>query len=235
MDQLWTAVITTICTVIASLVVTYIFNKVSGLPKKISDEKKDRQQKIENLEEKYTDLDSKIDTKCEELEGNMTTNCIELEARLEAKINEKFNDLDSRTTCVEELISHCPAHRAQNLQIQTQLQQADKDILEVCDSIKAIGEKLNDRLEDLEKRERNSLRAKILNEYRLYTDMHKNPMAAWTEMEHHSFFKLVEDYEDLGGNDYVHSVVLPAMNELDVIPMEQLTKIKDLYDSRSAK
>jgi hypothetical protein len=165
----------------------------------------------------------------------MTTACTELEARLDAKINEKFNDLNSRTTCIEEAVSHYPEYRAQSLQIQTQLQQSDKNILEVCDAIKAIGEKLNDRLEDLEKRERNSLRAKILNEYRLYTDVHKNPMAAWTEMEHHSFFKLVEDYEDLGGNDYVHSVVLPAMNELDVIPMNQLTKIKDLYDSRNAK
>jgi hypothetical protein len=54
-------------------------------------------------------------------------------------------------------------------------------------------------------------------------------------MEHHSFFKLVEDYEDLGGNDYVHSVVLPAMNELEVIPMHELAKIKALYDSRSIK
>jgi hypothetical protein len=53
-------------------------------------------------------------------------------------------------------------------------------------------------------------------------------------MEHHSFFKLVEDYESLGGNDYVHSVVLPAMNELDVIPMSKLDRIKELYNSRSA-
>jgi hypothetical protein len=54
-------------------------------------------------------------------------------------------------------------------------------------------------------------------------------------MEHHSFFKLVEDYESLGGNDYVHKTVLPAMNELDIIPMADLTAIKALYDSRSAK
>ena len=53
-------------------------------------------------------------------------------------------------------------------------------------------------------------------------------------MEHHSFFKLVEDYESLGGNDYVHSTVLPAMNELDVIPMSDLDKLKELYQSRSA-
>ena len=51
-------------------------------------------------------------------------------------------------------------------------------------------------------------------------------------MEHHSFFKLVEDYESLGGNDYVHSTVLPAMNELDVISMSDSDKLKELYQSR---
>jgi hypothetical protein len=54
-------------------------------------------------------------------------------------------------------------------------------------------------------------------------------------MEHHSFFKLVEDYESLGGNDYVHGTIIPAMNELDVIPMDRLSKIKELYDSRTTK
>ena len=44
-------------------------------------------------------------------------------------------------------------------------------------------------------------------------------MLAWSEMEHHAFFELVRDYEDLNGNDYVHSTVIPAVNELSVIPM----------------
>lgn len=53
-------------------------------------------------------------------------------------------------------------------------------------------------------------------------------------MEHHSFFKLVEDYESLGGNDYVHGTILPAMNELDVIPMADLERLTRLYASRRA-
>jgi flagellar motility protein MotE (MotC chaperone) len=100
--------------------------------------------------------------------------CAELEARLETKINEVCD----RTTCVEEAVSHYPEYRAQSLQIQEQLQQADKSILEVCETIKDIGDKLNNRLEDLEKREKNSLRLKILDEYRLYTNSNKNPSAA---------------------------------------------------------
>ena len=191
MSQIWTAILTTAGTVFASLLVTFIFNKVSGLPQEIKKQKKEQQKKLENIE---TRLDS-----------------------------------------VEEAVSHYPEYRAQSLRIQKELQCKDESILAVCEKIEKIGQKLDDRLIELERREKNSLRAKILNEYRLYTDERKNPRQAWTEMEHHSFFKLVEDYESLGGNDYVHSVVLPAMNELDVISMDQLTKIKDLYDSRNVK
>ena len=191
MDQLWVAIVTTVCTVAASLLVTFLFNKVSGLPQDIKKQKKAQQEKWDKFEE--------------------------------------------RLAAVEEAVSHYPEYRAQSLKIQKELQCKDESILTVCEKIEKIGQKLDERLIELERREKNSLRAKILNEYRLYTDERKNPMLAWTEMEHHSFFKLVEDYESLGGNDYVHNTILPAMNELDVIPMTQLTKIKDLYDSRSIK
>ena len=191
MDGIWTAVISTAVTVFVSLLVTFIFNKVSGMPAEIKKQKKEQQQKITNLE--------------------------------------------TRIETVEEAVSHYPEYRAQSLKIQRELQCKDESILSVCEKIEKIGQKLDDRLIELERREKNSLRAKILNEYRLYTDERKNPMKAWTEMEHHSFFKLVEDYESLGGNDYVHGTILPAMNELDVIPMDRLTKIKELYDSRIIK
>ena len=190
-NEIWALVITTAVTVGISLLVTFIFNKVSGLPTEIKKQKKAQQDKLQ-----------------------------EIELRLDK---------------LEEAVSHYPEYRAQSLKIQEELKQKDSSILDICDAIKTIGEKLDKRLGDLESREKNSLRAKILNEYRLYTDEHKNPMLAWTEMEHHSFFKLVEDYESLGGNDYVHRTILPAMNELDVIPMTNLEEIKKLYDSRSAR
>ena len=59
-----------------------------------------------------------------------------------------------------------------------------------------------------------------------------NPMKAWTEMEHHSFFELVHDYESLGGNDYVHSEVLPAVNKLRVISMSDRNALYELMASR---
>ena len=188
-------------TCLASLLVTFIFNKVAGIPKELKKQREADRERVANLEE-------------------------------------TIEKMEERLAKVEEAVGHYPEYRAQSLQIQSQLKQADNHILEVCDSIKsaviATGENLDKRLDDLERRERNSLRAKILDEYRLYTDERKNPKQAWTEMEHHSFFKLVEDYESLGGNDYVHSTVLPAMNELDVISMSDLDKLKELYQSRSA-
>jgi hypothetical protein len=57
-------------------------------------------------------------------------------------------------------------------------------------------------------------------------------MLAWSEMEHHAFFALVHDYEDLHGNDYVHNTVLPAMNELIVIPMSDKPALLQLMGSR---
>ena len=188
-------------TCLASLLVTFIFNKVAGIPKDLKKQRESDRKRIENIEE-------------------------------------TVEKMEERLAKVEEAVGHYPEYRAQSLQIQNQLEQKDNHILEVCDSIKsaviANGERINERLDDLERREKNALRAKILDEYRLYTDERKNPKQAWTEMEHHSFFKLVEDYESLGGNDYVHSTVLPAMNELDVISMSDLDKLKELYQSRSA-
>lgn len=143
---------------------------------------------------------------------------------------------DIKIAALETAIAALPGYRAQSLQIQQQLQSSDKDILTMCASIQqSVLENqkiLNRRLDRLEKREKNALRAKILDEYRLFTDDHKNPMQAWSEMEHHAFFELVRDYEDLGGNDFVHSVVLPAVNELNVITMADKVTLAELMRSR---
>jgi hypothetical protein len=200
MDQLWTAIITTACTVLASLLVTFIFNKVSGIPQQMKKEKAAHKAEVESLK---------------------TT----------------INNLETRLTAAEGAIAQYPAYREQSLQIQSSLREADKAIVELCKEIKedvqANREMLDERLSSLEIRERNALRAEILKEYRLYTDKRKNPMLAWTSMEHHSFSKLVEDYESLGGNEYVHHTILPAMDKLEIISMDDLDAVKDLYDSRT--
>lgn len=185
--------------IILSLTVTFIFNKVVGLPKEIKKQK-------------------------------------EAEALKEAQLKQENAARDAKIAALEASVNALPGYRAQSIQIQEQLQNTDKEILAACTDIKnSVLENqhvLNDRLDRLEKREKNSIRAKLLDEYRLFTDETKNPLLAWTEMEHHAFFKLVEDYEDLGGNDYVHSDVLPAMNKLAVVRMDDKQALLKLMSSR---
>ena len=64
MDQLWAAVITTVCTVFASLLVTFIFNKVAGLPKELK-----KQRETERMEkEKHLAEDAERDRRLKVLE-----------------------------------------------------------------------------------------------------------------------------------------------------------------------
>lgn len=185
--------------VVLSLTVTFIFNKLTGLPKELKKQREEEEKKAKQLEQENKARDVKI-------------------------------------AALETAVSALPGYRAQSLQIQAQLQNTDKEILAACaqirDSVKDNQNVLNTRLDRLEKREKNAIRAKLLDEYRLFTDETKNPMLAWSEMEHHAFFELVRDYEDLGGNDYVHSTVLPAINELNVIPMTDKQALADLMHSR---
>ena len=143
---------------------------------------------------------------------------------------------DAKIASLQSAVDALPGYRAQSLQIQSQLQSTDAEILTLLNNIKnnmlTNREILNERLDRLEDREKNAIRAKLLDEFRLFTDEHKNPMLAWSEMEHHAFFKLVRDYEGLNGNDYVHSDVLPAMNRLEVIPMSNKEKLLELMQSR---
>ena len=159
-----------------------------------------------------------------------------LEAEREEKLKQDNQIRDQKIAALETAVNALPGYRAQSLQIQADLQATDKQLLTVCTDIKNSvldNQKiLNERLDHLEKREKNALRAKILDEYRLFTDESKNPMLAWSEMEHHAFFELVKDYEDLNGNDYVHSTVLPAMNELTVIYMYDKQALVKLMNSR---
>ena len=150
-----------------------------------------------------------------------------------------INNLILRVDKLENVVDNLPKYREQSLKIQEELKQADVSIVDLCKTIKdevmANRKEVLTKLERLEEREKNALRAKILEEHRLYTDESKNPTRSWSEMEEHSFRKLVEDYEALGGNDYVHDIVIPDMNRLYVIPMSNVFKLKELYDSRKVK
>ena len=198
MTNIWA----TICSVLITLTVTFIFNYFVGLPKKIRNDK---------------EQDKKI-------------------------VNNLILRIDSQEQNIKKLqdaVDKLPQYREQSLKIQAELKETDVSITELCETIKnevvENRKEVMQKLNRLEEREKNALRAKILEEHRFYTDEQRNPLKAWSEMEEHSFRKLVEDYETLGGNDYVHEIVLPDMNRLDVISMQDLIRLKELYDSRKIK
>ena len=188
--------------VVLTLTVTLLFNKLVALPKELQ-----KQRAAEEAEKE--------------------------------KIKQENAIRDAKIAALQAAVDALPSYRAQSFQIQTQLQTADKEILAACNAIqRGVADNqnvLNERLDRLEKREKNSLRQKILQEHRLFTDEKTNPMKAWTEMEHHSFFELVKDYEELGGNDYVHSDVLPDMNRLRIILMSDRDALYELMNSRKLK
>ena len=200
----------TVGSVVLTLTVTLLFNKLVALPKAIRDQRAAEEAAQAAKEE---------------------------QARIEREqLMRENQERDNKIAALQAAVDSLPGYRAQSMQIQAQLQNTDREILEACMAIKEgvleNRQVLDERLDRLERREKNSLRQKILQEHRIFTDEHMNPMCAWTEMEHHSFFKLVEDYEDLGGNDYVHSEVLPAMNRLRVIPMSDRQALYELMASR---
>lgn len=185
-----------VVSVVVTLTVTLLFNKLVGLPKGFKKIKKQSKAEKDQLKQDNQIRDKKL---------------LDLELAFDT-------------------------YREQSSKIQENLQKTDTTILDTCTKIQTSLENMqksfDQRLDHLEKREKNALRAKILADHRLFTDSKKNPMLAWSEMEHHSFFELIKDYEDLNGNDYVHSEVIPAMNKLEVVSMTDSARLDAMYKSR---
>ena len=128
-----------------------------------------------------------------------------------------------------ESVRKYPEYRKQSIDIQQKLEGE-------IQNIRALQEENIKRIDAMEKRtqklERNKLRDRILQSFRYYTSKDKNPMQAWTRMEAEAFWELFRDYENMGGNGYVHTEVQPAMNLLSLVEMEDTESVSHLMNSR---
>lgn len=115
-------------------------------------------------------------------------------------------------------IGKYPEYREQSLNIQDSLQ---GQIDELKKNQGEVVEGLKDLRATMEKRERNKLRSKLLQYYRVYANPEKNPSQTWTIMESDAFWQLFKDYEDLNGDGYMHTEVQPAMNKLTIVGLDQ--------------
>ena len=154
--------------------------------------------------------------------------------KLKDKIIGSYEERQQQRADIDEALEGVralPEYKKENTKIQTQLKNADDKILDTCQKIQdGVNENqriLNERLDKLEDRERNALRAKILEMHRLFTSKKRNPLHAWSEMERDAFNDLIEDYEELNGNGHVHTVVIPDMHMLKVIPMTDLEALAE--------
>lgn len=108
----------------------------------------------------------------------------------------------------------------------------ENDIMELKEAQKEHTERLVKMENDSKRRECNKLRDRIIQNYRYYVSEQHNPMKAWTRMESEAFWDLFGDYEDTGGDGYVHSEIQPAMNLLTIIEIENTEAITELMNSR---
>ena len=112
-----------------------------------------------------------------------------------------------------------PEYRQQSVQIQQQLESQ----IQALRKSQEQNEARLKRMEELsERRERNKLRELLLQNYRYYTNKEANPSQSWTQMESETFWELFSDYEQAGGNGYMHTDVEPVMRRLLVVPTKTI-------------
>lgn len=117
-----------------------------------------------------------------------------------------------------EAVRKYPEYRQQSIKIQQLL---EGEIQELRTMQEESMNRLMQMEEQTERRERNKLRDRLLQNYRYYTNKESNPSQSWTRMESEAFWELFRDYEDAGGDGYVHSEVQPAMERLTIIEHEK--------------
>ena len=142
-------------------------------------------------------------------------------------IYKKFNDYlmkkhdaaqakDAQLKEALESVQKYPEYRQQSVEIQQHLEHEISDLKTV---LHEVCERLTKLEEQNKKKERNKLRDVLLERYRYYTNKDKNPSQTWTVMEAEAFWELFRDYEDAGGDGYMHTVVQPEMERLTVVEM----------------
>ena len=107
-----------------------------------------------------------------------------------------------------------PIYHQESIDIRDGLKKEIQEIRDYCSTLMKRFEEIE---EQNKKRECSKLRDMLLQNYRYYTNECQNPSKSWTRMESEAFWELFEEYENAGGNGYMHSVVRPAMELLDVV------------------
>lgn len=112
----------------------------------------------------------------------------------------------------------CPEYRKQNIAVQQLL---EGEIQEIKTNLQTMMSRFEEIEEQNKKRECSKLRDMLLQNYRYYTNVHQNPSQSWTKMESEAFWELFREYEEAGGNGYMHTVVRPEMERLTIVEVSK--------------
>ena len=134
------------------------------------------------------------------------------------KLQEKDETLKKIVDCLEEV------------------KQEQQGLKEAINELRGAQQEIAEKQDAFEEQHRNhslnKLRDRLLGSYRYYTDPKKNPLQAWSEMEKEAFDKLFYDYEELGGDGFMHSTVEPAMAALEVVLMTDTARLAEVMKQR---
>ena len=111
-------------------------------------------------------------------------------------------------------------------------QKVDTKIDGLQDTLDDIMKHLKEIDDDRKKRERNKAREELLQGHRMFCDVDKNPMKAWSQLEHDSWMARYEDYTECGGNGDMQRRIYPDMCDLMIIHMDDEEKLYELMRSR---
>ena len=158
-------------------------------------------------------------------------------------INKKHDEEQQKSADLAEALAgvrQMPKYRQDSIEIRGQLEQKITDVHnEVTDKFDEVTKKFDavmDRLDtmdaDSKKRAKNRIREELMQGHRMFTDPIKNPMKAWSSLEHDSWFAQYDDYLDCGGNGDMQYRICPEMNNLNIIHMDDTEKLYELMHSR---
>lgn len=144
----------------------------------------------------------------------------EVKKYIDAKIVEQQKNAEEEKELKEKVeeswkaTQEYPKYRKQSLDVQKLL---EEEIQEIREGLQAMMQRFEEIEEQNKKRECSKLRDMLLQNYRYYTNEHQNPSQSWTRMESEAFWELFREYEEAGGNGYMHTVVQPEMERLMII------------------
>lgn len=226
-DNVVNTLLATAASVVVTLIVTLVFNKVVALPAAIKAQKAAQQKEIDDLKAKTAAQEVQIEA---------------LQAQVDKlpTYREKSKEIQDELHAADEaLLATCQAIQNSMVTMQTNLQSTLSNLEVRQIAMQKAQQELQEgqdqarvSLSLLESSKKDELRIQLIDQYHLFANPSTNPCLAWSEMEYHAFHALLSDYESLGGNDYVHGTVVPAMDSLEIVRMSNMIRLEEVMQAR---